>query len=149
MKNEYLEQSRREFDRQVNNLFQKGYAEAADISADEFLKHIKPLKERIVSLSLTEIDIEKGKLPFVIVVKSDLLNVEKAMSLVEREGKKGITKLYPREPNDFKIIDGINIPNGMAYLLVDIDRGKESIKYYPEQSVEIDSISKSYSAHHK
>jgi hypothetical protein len=137
MKHEYLEQSRKEFDLQVNNLLQKGYAEAANISTIEFLKHFEPLKERILDLSLTEIDIEQGKLPFVIVVKSDLVNVEKAMSLVEREGKKGITKLYPREPKDFKIIDGINIPNGMAYLLVDIDRGKENINIIPSEALKL------------
>lgn len=137
MKHEYHEQSRKEFDRQVNNLLQKGYAEAADISATEFLQHIEPLKESIEELSLTEVDLAKGQLPFVIVVRSDLVNVEKAMSLVERQGKKGITKLYPREPKDFKTIDGINIPNGMAYLLVDIDRGKESINIIPSEALKM------------
>jgi len=128
---------RKELDRQVNNLLQKGYLEAAGVSAEEFLKHIEPLNERIGELVLPEIDLEKGQLPFVIVIKSDLVAAEKAMSLVEREGKKGFTKMYPREPKDFKIIDGVSIPNGMAYLLVDIDRGKGSINIIPSEALKM------------
>jgi hypothetical protein len=137
MKHEYHEQLRKEFDRQANNLLQKGYPEAANVSAEEFLKYIEPLKERIGKLTLTEIDLEKGQLPFVIVVRSDLIPVEKAMSLVEREGKSGLTKLYPRKPKDFEVIDGVRIPNGAAYLLVDIDRGKETINFTPGEALQM------------
>ncbi len=137
MRREYHEQLRKEFDRQVNNLLQKGYPEAAGVLAEEFLKHIEPLKERIEELAPTEIDVENGQLPFVIVIKRDFVPAEKAMSLVEREGKKGTTKMYPREPNDFKIIDGVSIPNGLAYLLVDIDRGKGSINITPSEALKM------------
>jgi hypothetical protein len=137
MKRDYHEQLRTEFDYQANNLLQKGYPEAADVSAEGFLKHIEPLKEKIGELTLTEIDLEKGQLPFVIVVRSDLIPVEKAMSLVEREGKNGLTKLYPREPKDFDVVDGVRIPNGMAYLLVDIDRGKETINITPGEALQM------------
>lgn len=137
MKREYHEQLRKEFDRQVNNLRQKGYPEAAGVSAEEFLKHIEPLKERMGELVPPEIDLEKGQLPFVIVVKSDWVAAEKAMSLVEREGKKGFTKMYPRAPKDFKIIDGVSIPSGLAYLLVDIDRGKGSINITPSEALKM------------
>jgi hypothetical protein len=128
---------RKEFDRQVENLLQKGYPEAASISAEEFLKQIDPLKERVGELVFPEIDLEKGHLPFVIVVKSDLVAAEKAMSLVEREGKHGFTKMVPREPKDFKTIDGVTIPGSMAYLLVDIDRGKETINIIPSEALKL------------
>jgi len=137
MKREYLAQLRKEFDRQVNNLLQKGYPEAAGVSAEEFLKPIEPLKERMGELALPEIDLEQGQLPMVIVVKSDWVAAEKAMSLVEREGKKGFTKMYPREPKDFKIIDGVSIPNGPAYLLADIDRGKGSLNVTPGEALKM------------
>ena len=137
MKHEYHEQLRKAFDRQANNLLQKGYPRAANVSAEAFLKHIEPLKERIGALTLTEIDVEKGQLPFVIVVRSDLVPVEQAMSLVDREGKHGLTTLYPREPKDFEVIDGVRIPNGKAYLLVDIDRGKETINITPREALQM------------
>ncbi len=68
-------------------------------------------------------------------VKSDLVPAEKAMSLVEREGKQGITKMYPREPTEFKTIEGIAVPNGMVYLLLDVDRGKETINIIPSEAL--------------
>jgi hypothetical protein len=54
---------------------------------------------------------------------------------VEREGKSGLTKMYPREPGDFKPIDSVRIPNDMAYLLVDIDRGRETVNVIPNQAL--------------
>lgn len=128
---------RKEFDRQVENLLQKGYPAAAGISVEEFLKHLTPLQKWVEEaiVPATEMDLEAGYLPFVIVVKSDLIDTEKAMSFVEREGKQGYTKLYPREPSDFKPIDSVRIPSGQAYLLVDIDRGKETINITPEDAL--------------
>lgn len=137
MKREYHEQLRKDFDRQVNNLLQKGYPEDADVAAEEFLKHIDPLKARLGELVLPGIDLENGQLPFVIVVKSDWVTAEKSMSLVERAGKKGVTKMYPRVPKDFQTIDGVSIPDGLAYLLVDIDRGKGSINIIPGEALRI------------
>jgi hypothetical protein len=128
---------RKEFDRQANNLLSKGYPAAAGMSAGEFLKHIEPLEEVLGELVVPQIDLEQGQLPFVIVVKSDLVATEKAMSLVERESKKGFAKLYPRQPEDFKPIDGVRIPNGLGYLLVDIDRGRGSINVIPSEALKL------------
>ncbi len=125
---------REELYRQINNLLQKGYPQAAGISPEEFLKHLEPLKESINELILPEVDLENGQLPFVIVVKSDLVAAEKAMTLVERDGKSGLPKLYPREPQDFQPIAGVRLPNGMVYLLADIDRGKGSINIIPSEA---------------
>jgi len=124
-----------EFDRQVQTLIHKGYPEAGSMSVEEFLALVEPLRARVVDLDLPEKDIEKGCLPFVMVIKSDLVATETAMSLVEREGKRGITKLYPREPQDFHPIESVRLPGGIAYLLVDIDRGKESINVVPNEAL--------------
>ncbi len=126
-----------EFDRQTENLLQKGYPEAAGVSAEEFLKHLEPLKQKIKEAAFPEIDLEKGYLPFVIVVKSDFVAAEKAMSLVEREGKRGFTKMYPRELKDFEPIGEVSIPNEMVYLLIEIDRGKESINVTPHEALNL------------
>lgn len=130
---------RKEFDRQVENLLQKGYPAAASVSVEEFLEHLAPLQERVEEAMVpeTEMDLENGYLPFVIVVKSDLIDTEKTMSFVEREGKQGYTNLYPREPGDFKPIDGVRIPSGKAYLMVDIDRGKETINITPDDALKM------------
>lgn len=67
----------KEFDRQFNNLVQKGYPEAADIPGHRLLGNIEPLREKISELVLPEVDLEKGQLPFVIVVTSDLLTIQR------------------------------------------------------------------------
>ncbi len=134
--NETQVQLMNEFDRQVANLLQKGYPKAAgNLSVEAFLTHIEPLKERLWNLSVPEKDLEAGHLPFVIVIKNDLVASEKAMTLVEREGKQGFTKMYPREPKDFQPIDSIRLPSGMAYLLIDIDRGKANINIAPFEAL--------------
>ena len=124
-----------EFDRQVENLVRKGYPEIAGQPAREFLRHIGPLRERVEEIDAPEADLEAGRLPFVIVVTSDTVSAGKAMALVERDGKQGFVKMYPREPEDFRPIDGIVIPGGAAYLIVDIDRGGETLNITPNEAL--------------
>ncbi|MDQ3099043.1 MAG: DUF5701 family protein [bacterium] len=126
-----------EFDRQIQTLLNKGYPDAANISLAEFNVHIGPLKEKVLSLELQEIDIEQGKLPFVLVVKSELLPAEKAMRLVTRDTKEGITKLDPHHAQDFEVIESVQIPSQNIYLLVDIDRGKHTLNVRPEDALKI------------
>lgn len=131
------EQIQQEFDRQVENLLQKKYPEAAGLSADRFLEHITPLKQMTNQINALEMDLKQGYLPFVIVISSNLVPTETAMSLVEREGKPGVTKLYPHEPTDFQAIDGVGIPDGIAYLMMNIDRGKGSINLPPCEAMQL------------
>lgn len=126
-----------EFDRQVENLIQKQYPQAAGISPDAFLRHIEPLRNALEKITAPQVDLDKGKLPFVIVVTNELISSEKAMSLIEREGKHGVTILRPHTSQNFKTIEGINIPNSVAYLLVDIDRGKENINVPPNEAMKL------------
>lgn len=127
----------KEFQRQVSNLIQKGYLEAANLAKEEFLKLVEPLKEKLSGLDLPAVDLDNGTFPFVIVIKSDLVSTEKAMGLVEREGKTGISKLFPHEPKDFQVIEAINIPESPIYLLMDIDRGKETLNVTPADAFRI------------
>lgn len=126
-----------EFDRQTRNFIQKGYPKIAGISTKEFLGLLEPLKSKIAKLPLPEGDIEKGYLPFVLVTKNYAVPTDTAMSLVKKDGKTGITKLFPLHPKDFQTIDGVNIPDGMVYVVVDIDRGKESINQTPHEALKV------------
>lgn len=126
-----------EFERQTENLLQKGYADVAKVSRQEFLKYIEPLKHKLQDLAVPEVNLERGFLPFVIVIKSDLVPTETAMLLAERAAKEGITRLHPHTPEDFQTIEGVTIPDGMAYLLVDIDRGKDNIGLPPNEAMKL------------
>lgn len=126
----------KEIDRQIDNILKK-YPEVANIVENDFSAKIELLKTKLESLSLPEINLEKGNLPFVLVVKTQQLSSEKMMSLVEKNGKKGVTKLRPYTSQDFKTIDEVLIPEEMIYLLVDIDRGKQNINLPPNEALGI------------
>lgn len=64
-----------------------------------------------------------------------LYSGEECFSSFKREGKQGITKLYPHEPQDFDTIKSIILPEAEVYLLVDIDRGKENINLPPSEAM--------------
>jgi hypothetical protein len=127
----------REFDRQLENLVQKGYPEAAGLTISDFVNHIEPLRGHAGRLSLPVMDLQKGRLPFVIVVKGGLIRTDDAMLRVERDGKKGYVKLHPHVPGDFQVIDGVLMPGGMAYLVVDVDRGQDSLNVPPVEALKM------------
>ncbi|GAA6623001.1 DUF5701 family protein [Scytonema sp. NUACC26] len=126
-----------EFDRQVENLVQKEYSKFALVSADEFIKHIEPLKEKIGELVTQGKEPLEGDIPFVIVVKSDLVATDKTIELVERKYKKGFAVIDADDLKGFKPIEGVKLPNSMAYLLVNIDTGKETLNITPDDAMEI------------
>lgn len=135
MKRKHHYQQSQEFDRQVDNLVSKGYHTIIGIGPEEFQKNLKVLKKKIGHVTPPDIDPEKGRLPFIIVIHSDWVGVEKAMSLVEREGRSGFTKMFPRKPGDFRPIEGVNLPSGMAYLAVDIERGGQYNDIPPREAL--------------
>lgn len=137
MKNLSQTQLNQEFDRQVTNLLRKGYPKIADLAEPEFLKHLEPLKEKLGQFALPEVDLEKGSLPFVIVFKSEQVTSEQMMTLTEKNGKNGVTVLRPHTPQNFRTIDDLSIPESMAYLLVNIDRGKENINLPPNEAMKL------------
>lgn len=117
-------------DEQVATLVRKGYPERV-------VELARPLRAKLAGLELPALDIAAGTLPFVLVVKSSVLPTEQAMTAASKDSKPGITKLFPLEPGDFTTIDAVTIPESDAYLLVDIDRGNDSVNLPPSAAFEI------------
>lgn len=126
-----------EFERQAATLMAKGYLELTQLSEREFKKELDILRDKLPLNINTQIDLEKGTLPFVIVVKSTLVPSDSAMALVEKNGKSGITKLFPHQPTDFNTIAEVEIPASNMYLLINIDRGKENINLPPNRALQL------------
>lgn len=124
-----------EFDKQVQSLVQNGYPRIVGISESKFIKLFEPLRAKVENLDLPDSDFEMGYIPFVIVVKNALISTDTAMSLVKKEGKTGITKLFPHEPTDFKTISEVKVPDSNVYLLIEIDRGKDNINQPPSEAM--------------
>ena len=135
-------QLQQEFRRQTKTLIDKGYHIEAGITENELLGILALLEEKLYSLSVAVPDLEIGYLPFVLVVKNSFVSTAKAMELVKRHDKKGITKLFPHTPKDFKVAFDIDIPKSNVYLLVDIDRGKDNINLAPIEAIELIKNSK-------
>lgn len=126
-----------EFDRQLQNLINKGYHKASKLTEENFRSKIIHLKSKLNGTQLVDIDFEKGTLPFVIVIKNSLVPSEKMMEIVEKDGKNGVTILRPHSPEDFKNIDELSITGTEVYLILDIDRGKENINLPPNEAIKL------------
>jgi len=125
-----------EFDRQLANLLELGYPAAAGISEQSFLQHVLPLRSLVRSLDLP-VEPDEGRLPFVIVVSSQLVDTECAMSLVSRDGKSGFVGLRPVQPHHFRPIEEASVPEGLAYLVCDLDRGAHTLNMPPDRAMEL------------
>lgn len=124
------------FDFQVENLIKKGYPAAAHVTEETFADLVKPLRTLLPSPQREfQEDSNVGKLSFVIVVQSKVVPIEIAMGFTELNGIAGITKLFPHHSHDFQTLSTEIIPDKSAYLLVDIDRGKESINLAPQDAL--------------
>lgn len=124
-----------EFEKQVATLVSKGYPKLAQLSDESFKNRLSILEQMLPKDLDVEIDLEKGTLPFVIVVKSSMVQAEQAMSLIEKNGKQGITKLFPHTSDSFNTISQVEIPTSSMYLLINIDRGKETINVPPSEAM--------------
>ncbi len=124
-----------EFDRQLQRLLDIGYPQAAHLSQEKFLSLATPLKNKLRDIKTLPVDLAQGNVPFVIVVSEKLIAAEKKMELVVREGKTGVTKLFPHTSKDFSPIDEVIVPQNPLYLIVDIDRGKETINVRPADAL--------------
>lgn len=125
-----------EFERQAAGLLARGYAKAAGISEQAFLQYVSPLRVRLEQMAVSGHP-EDGRLPFVIVVRSDLVPTEDAMPMVVRDGKQGFIGMRPVAPGSFKAIEEVSIPESMLYLLLDIDRGTETLNMTPDQAMDV------------
>lgn len=127
----------KEFDRQLKNLVDKGYPQIAKLDVETFREKAVPLLSKLEKLKLPDVDLDKGRLPFVIVVKRDLVPTEKMMELVEKDGKNGVTILRPHTSENFKIIEKIDVPDNNIYLSINIDRGKENTNLPPNEAMKL------------
>ena len=121
-----------EFNRQVRTLIQKGVPEMANLTEQRFISILEPLKEHIHELSTKKAP--KGHIPFIIVLGEELLSLKKQVPLMELEGEKGYTKMDSDTIKGFKPFE-VKIPNGKAYLAVDIETGKTSLGKTPGEAI--------------
>lgn len=118
------------FQQQVETLVDLDYPMKLGWSATEFRDRLAPLSEHVPATT-GELDILNGKVGFVLVVNTPRLSVDHTLPLIVRQEKPAIERLFPRQPAFFKPVPGLIPAIGDAYLLLDIDRGNDTLNMIP------------------
>jgi hypothetical protein len=119
-----------EFDRQVANLVAKGYPRLAGLSDEDFVSRLAPLQARLADWPQ-----EQSRLDFVIVVSAELVRPDQAIPLLTLKAKQGFTDVQPEDLAGFRPIEAVSVPDGPAYLLVDVDAGGDFLNVTPADAL--------------
>lgn len=122
-----------EFDRQVANLIERGYPDAAGLSADELVELVEPLRRELDASPSPPA--ESTSIPFVLVVSRDLVAAGTAIELVRRRGEPATSMFDPEELARFVPIAGVDVPPGPAHLIVGVETGSDTLNAPPEEAL--------------
>ena len=124
-----------QFSQQVERLVALRYPELLSIDATVFRAALEPLSHQLPPGGTTAPDLKLGTAPFVLVINAPLAPVRAILPLVERRGKSAIERLYPITPEQFRPAAMVDLPDGNAYLMLDIDRGRDTLNVTPEAAL--------------
>lgn len=107
------------FNRQVSTLKNKYYLQISDMREDEFLFHIKKLKQKVRGIRSSE----NGHIPFLIVIPKHVVSIQSQLIRI-KVGSRSCPPLSRMmiDFNSFKNAEGIITPD-VPYLIFDIDDG--------------------------
>lgn len=120
-------------DEQVSRLVDLDYHALVGLSAPEFRKQVEPLSS-FVPADSSGLDVGTGRAGCVLVVSCPAAPASRTLPRIVRGGISAVERLYPRDPGFFRPIPGLGIPAGDAYLLLDIDRGDDTLGMVPTQA---------------
>lgn len=120
-----------ELDRQIDTLLRVGYPEAAGLVPDDLRALLAPLADQLPALPDAEPD-EPGRLPFTVVLGRELVAPDIALPLAERAGRRGFTTMAGEDLARFRATEHAPLPAAPAYLLTDVDTGRNTLDRPPE-----------------
>ena len=126
-----------EFDRQVRTLVTKGYPALAGLTEEAFTGLLAPLRSGIVERGATMEPPTEARVPFVLVVSRRLVAADRTMALTELRGKAGFADFEPDDLARFDAVDGVDIPGGEVYAVLDVDRGREMLNRTPDDAMAV------------
>jgi Family of unknown function (DUF5701) len=109
-----------------------GYAQIAGMPEDDFVELFAPLRARLEELTAP---IARCSIPFVLVLDRRLIPADAVMPLVEQHGSRGVVDMNPTEPGAYTPIEGLQIPDGRSYLVVDVDTGGDTLNVTPDDAL--------------
>lgn len=120
-----------ELDRQLASI-QERYGDLAGVDHDRLMSSVERLRGLLPDVTASEPDEEN--LPFVVVVRSTLVPTVAAVERIEVRGKAGWTDMAD-ELDGYRPIDGVEVPDADAYLLVDVSTGPETLNVTPADAL--------------
>ncbi|MPZ94640.1 MAG: hypothetical protein GEU96_06920 [Propionibacteriales bacterium] len=124
-----------EFDRQYDNLVDRGYLAATDLSAGELKELVEPLRALVLERADDMTSPTRARVPFVLVISKRLVPADRSMPLTDHKGKPGFVSSDTEDIHRFEPIESVDVPAGQAYVLVDIDRGAETLNATPDDAL--------------
>ena len=121
-----------EFDRQVGNFVEKGYPQLLSLSEERFRLLLEPLGRRVEATSIDE----RSAIPFVLVLSRGTIPAAAQVDLVERQGEPGFSVIEADDLARFEPIEQVELPDGLAYLLLDVDTGAATKNVTPNDALE-------------
>jgi hypothetical protein len=128
------------FTAQVDRLVALGYPGLAGHSEADFRALLAPLEERVPAVS-EPVDAEAGRVPWVLVITRDLIPPEPRVPLLRLAGgrKPGLVDRNHGEAGlaTYHPLPELSVPDGSAYLLLDVERGEEFCGVKPEEALPV------------
>ncbi|WP_428698543.1 DUF5701 family protein [Stappia sp.] len=121
-------------ERQAKTLLDNGFHELCGFAEEDFLSRVQRLASSPGSAG--EIPVS-GNVPLCIAFRPGLVNLSGAMARIEAKSATGVVEMTPLSPDAFQAIDGIQLPGGELYLLLDIDTGRDLLNVSPEEALAI------------
>lgn len=121
-------------ERQTKKLLDIGFHDLCGLTEGDFIRRMEGLGSLLDSVG--EIPIS-GNVPLCVAFRPGLVNLVDAMARIEAKSATGVVEMTPLSPDAFQGIDGIQIPQGELYLLLDVDTGRDLLNVSPEESLAI------------
>jgi hypothetical protein len=129
-----------EFDRQVRNLLDRDYPSLSGLSEGRFVELVTPLREVAIERAATPpappaTEPPAPRPPFLLVISTDVVPAGAAMTRTALGDRAGFADFTPDDLARFRPVDGLDVPAGRAYLVLDVDRGVEFRAVPPEKAL--------------
>lgn len=128
-----------EFDRQLSVLTELGYPGLTGLSDVGFAAALEPLRAVVLAHPESAADHGEDHIPFVLVAARTAsgtpIDAHAAMSGTALGAKQGFADFESAELARFRPIESVEMPDGIGYVLLNIDTGTEYLNVTPEAAL--------------
>jgi hypothetical protein len=124
-------------EQQIDTLVAMGYPDMMSCDPTVFRDKLMSLSPHVINRSSAESDIAAGTVDYVLVIHASPAPVDTTLPMITRQGKNAIQQLFPRRADFFQPLDSLRATIGDAYLLLDVDRGNQTLNIVPLEAQQL------------